>query len=335
MKSYIIESYGKPEGIVAREHDIPKPALGQVLVRLHAAALNARDLMVIGGVFHQGCKPELIPLSDGVGEVVAVGEGVWRVKLRDRVALTFHPHWIAGAQTPSPAALGRGVAVDGVLTEYTCVSQDELVHVPAHLSGEEASTLPCAAVTAWSALCAHGKLLPGQSVLVQGTGGVSIFALQLAKLFGTRVLATTSSPGKVARLEALGADVVIDTTRTPDWVAEVHKHTGGEGADVVVDLAGGEGLEQSGAAARELGRVSAVGMFNGAPAMGSSFFFRGVTVHPIRVGSRENFEQMNRAIAVAGLKPVVDRVFGFNEVHAALRHLQGRSHVGKVVVRLR
>jgi NADPH:quinone reductase-like Zn-dependent oxidoreductase len=335
MKSYIIETYGSPEGLVARDRDVPKPALGQVVVRLHAAALNARDLMVIGGVFQQGSKPDLIPLSDGAGEVVEVGEGVWRVKPGDRVMLTFHPHWIGGVQTPSPAALGRGAAVDGVLTEYTCVSQDELVQVPGHLSYLEAATLPCAALTAWSALCAHGTLLPGHNVLVQGTGGVSIFALQFAKLFGARVLATTSSPSKVARLKALGADVVIDTTQSPEWAAEVHKATGGEGADLVVDLAGGQGLEQSVASARDLGRVSAVGMFTGAPVLGPTFFFKGVSVHPIRVGSREHFEQMNRAIAASGLQPVIDRVFDFADVRAALHHLQGRGHVGKVVVRLR
>jgi NADPH:quinone reductase-like Zn-dependent oxidoreductase len=334
MKSYVIERYGDSDGLVTRDTPIPSASPGQVLVRLHAAALNARDLMIVAGAFKEASKPNLVPLSDGAGEVIAVGEGVWRVRVGDRVTMTFNPHWIAGDFVPTFGALGRGAAVDGVLSQYTCVGQEEVVHLPAHLSYAEGATLPCAAVTAWTALCGYGVLRPGQNVLVQGTGGVSLFALQFARMFGARVIATTSSAAKIQRLVSLGADAVIDTKANPDWAPAVLKHTNGEGVDVVVDIGGGAGIQKSVQATRECGRVSVVGLFNGMPDVGAGFFMRGVTLNPIRVGSREHFEQMNRAIDVHRMKPIIDRVFDFDDIGAALTYLAGGTQVGKVVIKI-
>jgi NADPH:quinone reductase-like Zn-dependent oxidoreductase len=332
MKAYRIEGFGGAGDVVLRDAPVPEPGHGQVLVRMRAACFNARDMMVFAGAFQPASKPGLIPLSDGAGEVAAVGQGVWRVRPGDRVIPIFNPDWIAGPFVRGPAAMGRAVAVDGVLAEYILASQDELVPVPAHLSYEEAATLPCAAVTAWSALCGYGVLLPGQTVLVQGSGGVSLFALQFAKRFGARVIATTSSPAKAAPLRALGADAVIDTSATPDWAAELHTLTGGEGADVIVDIAGGAALKNSVRAGRENGRISIVGLFEGYPDVGPEFFMKGITLHPIRVGSRLNFEQMNRAITVNKLRPVIAKTFAFDQFAAAAAHFAARAELGKTVI---
>jgi NADPH:quinone reductase-like Zn-dependent oxidoreductase len=334
MKAYRIEGFGGVADVVVRDAPVPEPAHGQVLVRMRAACFNARDMMLFAGAFEPASKRGLIPLSDGAGEVAAVGPGVWRVRVGERVMPIFNPDWIAGPFVRGPAAMGRAVTVDGVLAEYVLVGQDELVPVPAHLSFEEAATLPCAAVTAWSALCGYGVLLPGQTVLVQGSGGVSLFALQLAKCFGARVIATTSSPAKVAPLTALGADAVIDTSTTPDWPAELQTLTGGEGADVIVDIAGGAALQKSAAAARENGRISIVGVFEGYPDIGPAFFMKGVVLHPIRVGSRLNFEQMNRAITVNKLRPVIAKIFPFDQFATAAAYFCERAELGKTVIRI-
>ena len=334
MRAWVVESYAGIDGLELRAlPEPPTPEPGQVLVRLRAASLNYRELLLLKGAYAQWCKPEFILGSDGAGEVVEVGAGVWRVQPRDRVALTFHPHWLGGAYTHSPAFLGRGGSVDGVLAEYACVSEHELVHLPPHLSFEEGATLPCAAVTAWSALCAHASLLPGQSVLVQGSGGVSVFALQFAKLFGTRAIATSSSDEKLAALGRLGADELINYRKTPRWSEEVLRLTNGAGVDLVVEIGGAETFAQSVAATAQGGRISMVGLISGVPDAGTNVFMRGLTLHTIRVGSREHFEQMNRAIAVNRVRPVVDQVFEFSAVPDALRRLESGRHLGKIVIR--
>jgi NADPH:quinone reductase-like Zn-dependent oxidoreductase len=312
----------------------PAPAVGQVRVRLHAASVNPRDLQVLGGRYATWVKPELIPLSDGAGEVLEVGPGVWRVAPGDRVALTFHPHWIAGAMEPSPAMLGRGGAVDGALAEQCIVSENELVRLPAHLSYEEGSTLPCAALTAWSALTVHASLMPGHWVLTQGTGGVSLFALQLARLFGARVVALASNADKAQRLRTLGAAAVVDRTQQPDWADAVRAACGGVGVDRVVDVGGAASVSLSVRALRQGGVLAVVGLLGGPPALDFGFFTQGVSVHPIRVGSREQFEQMNRAIEAHGLTPVIDRVYGFDEAREALQCVAAQQQVGKIVVRI-
>jgi len=334
MQAWVVKSYSALDGLEQRTLPPPAaPGAGQVLVRLRAASLNHRELLLLKGVYAQWCKPGFILGSDGAGEVAEIGAGVWRVKPGDRVALTFHPHWFGGAYQPSPAFLGRGGSVDGVLADYACVSENELVHLPSHLSFEEGASLPCAALTAWSALCAHAPLLPGQSVLVQGSGGVSVFALQFAKLFGARVIATSSSNEKLAVLGKLGADELINYRDTPRWSDEVLRVTNGAGVDVVVEVGGAGTFAQSVAATAQCGRISMVGLLSGVPDVGSDVFMRGLTLHTIRVGSREHFEQMNQAIAVNKLRPVIDRVFEFDVVPDALRRLEGGQHLGKIVIR--
>jgi NADPH:quinone reductase-like Zn-dependent oxidoreductase len=316
--------------------DLPSPRLspGQVRVRVRAASLNYRDLLLLNGAFAAATVADLVPLSDAAGEVIEVGEGVSRVRPGDQVAITFHPEWIAGDWEPMPNALGRGGGCQGVACEELVVNQHETVPMPANLSFEEAASLPCAAVTAWSALTMGKRLLPGQTVLVQGSGGVSVFALQFARLFGARVIATTSSPEKAARLTALGADAVINYRVQPAWEEEVLRLTGGEGVDRTIEVGGGDGFGQSIAATRQGGQVSLVGLLTGAPNASAGLFFRGLSVDVTRVGSRADFVAMNRAIETNGLKPVIDKVYGFEDLPAALRHLESQRHIGKIMLRM-
>jgi len=335
MKAYTVGSYAGVDGLVLSEiADPPALAPGQVRVKMHAASINFRDLLMLKGAYSHWAKPGFSLTSDGAGEVVAVGEGVWRVKPGDRVALTFHRDWIGGVQPQSPAFLGRGGSIQGCLQQFSTVSQDEMVLLPPHLSYEEGATLPCAGVTAWSALCAHAVLLPGQTVLVQGSGGVSVFALQLARLFGARVIATSSSDEKLATLAKLGADTLINYTKTPDWHQAVLAATQGAGVDVAVEVGGADTFPKTIEATAQGGRISLVGLLTGLAQMSGSVFMRGLTLNTIRVGSREHFEQMNRAIAVNKLKPVIDRVFEFGQAQEALRYFEAQKHIGKVVIRV-
>lgn len=334
MKRYVLTAAGIDGLKIENVAEPGRPGHGQVLVKMRAASLNFRDLMVTSGIYGMDVPNQVI-LSDGAGEVVAVGDGVSRVKSGDRVALTFHIDWIGGQLTPAHNVGGRGGAGnDGALQEYALVSQNEVTILPAHLSFEEGATLPCAAVTAWTALSAYGATRPGDVVLTQGTGGVSLFAVQLAKLFGARVIATSSSTEKLERLKALGADEVIDYTKTPDWHLAVLEMTGGNGADVVVDVGGKGTLQKSLMSARQGGRISVVGLLAGMPEIGAEILLRYLTVQGSRVGSLEHFEQMNRAIGFHQLRPVIDRVFAFDDAPAALKHLQAQKHVGKVVIRI-
>ena len=334
MKAWRVESFTDASGLQLRELPTPRPERGQVLVRLRAASLNYRDQLILKGAYRDWTKPHVVLGSDGAGEVVEVGADVWRVQAGDRVALTFHPHWYGGAYTHSPAFLGRGGSVDGTLAEYACVSEHELVRLPSHLSFEEGATLPCAGVTAWSALCAHAVLLPGQSVLIQGSGGVAVFALQFARLFSARVIALSSSDDKLAVLATLGAQELINYRKTPNWHEAVLQLTRGEGVDVVVELGGADTFAKSVHATAQGGRISMVGLLTGLPQVGGEVFMRGLSLHTIRVGSREHFEQMNRAMAVSQLHPVIDKVFEFGQAPAALQRLEGGTHIGKIVVRI-
>jgi NADPH:quinone reductase-like Zn-dependent oxidoreductase len=310
------------------------PGPGQVVLQMRAFSINYRDLLVVNGVGRW--KPPLgrIPLSDGVGIVAAAGSGVSRVKVGDRVAPIFYPNWLDGraAAEKMGHALG-GAAADGVFAESTLFNDDSLVHVPAHLTDEEAATLPCAGVTAWSALIPFGNITPGNSVVVLGTRGVSIFALQFARFLGARVIVTSSSDQKLARAKELGAAAVINYKAKPDWPKAVMALTDGVGADYVVDTVGG--LKEAIAAVRLGGTVAFVGLLIGMTSDVDLVTFMGkcARIEAVDVGSRGMFEAMNKAIEFHAMRPVVDRVFGFSELREALNYLREARLFGKVCLR--
>ncbi len=338
MRLYRVRSFGVRDGLQMTEESSPREPIGrQALVKVRASSVNFRDLADLKGYLQAlppGMAQDHIPLSDGAGEIVATGAGVTRVKPGDRVALTFHPAWISGPEPDGLNILGRGSERDnGMLTEFTLADESELVLVPDHLSFEEAATLPCAGLTAWHALHGPAPLLPGQNVLVMGTGGVSIFALQFAKLSGARVIATTTSPQKMEALGKLGADAVIDASSGSGWHHQVIAATGGRGVDVTVEIGGRATWHDSILATRPGGRISMVGQLSGfGDGVSPLFILRGITMNPIRVGSRHQFEQMNRAIAAHGLRPVIDRAFEFEQVQCAFQHFEEGSRIGKVVI---
>jgi len=317
--------------LVERPEPVPGP--GQVVLKMKAFSINYRDLLVVNGVGRW--KPPLprVPLSDGVGIVAATGSGVSRVKVGDRVAPIFYPKWLEGrvAAEKMEQALG-GAAADGVLAEYTLFDEASLVLMPAHLTDEEAATLPCAGVTAWNAVFLE-DIKPGDSVVVLGTGGVSLFALQFARFLGARVIVTSSSDQKLARAKELGAAAVINYKTTPDWPAAVMKLTNGVGADHVVDTVGN--LKEAIAAVQVGGTVAFVGLLSGMTSEVDLVAFMGKSarVEAVDVGSRAMFEAMNKAIEFHAMRPVVDRVFGFSELREALNYLKEARHFGKVCLR--
>jgi len=334
MRLYRLPKHTSIDDLTLQEADIPRPGPGQVLVRLHAASLNFRDLAVVRGKYMMATPvpPDLVPLSDGAGEVVETGPGVDRVQVGDRVAGIFMQGWLGGEIEPGYDATALGGAIDGVLAEYRVFDQNGLVHLPPHLSYEQGATLPCAAITAWNALYGLNRLMPGQTVLALGTGGVSIFALQFAHAAGARVLITSSSDEKLVRAAALGANDGINYKTTPDWAAEVRKLTGGRGVDHVVEVGGPGTLQQSIASARLGGTVSLIGVLTRGQIDPLPILGGGVIVRGLFVGSRAMFEDMNRAIALHNIVPVIDRVFPFEEAPDAYRALKAATHVGKVVI---
>jgi NADPH:quinone reductase-like Zn-dependent oxidoreductase len=318
--------------LVLGERDTPEPGPGQVLVRMRGWAVNARDLMIVKGFYPKPVKADVIPLSDGAGEVVAVGDGVRAWSAGDRVAATYFPDWQAGPGTPDKTADDLGGTLDGVLAEYAVFPEHALVAVPAHLDHAEAATLPSAGVTAWRAVVEEGGLAPGQTVLTLGSGGLSTFALQFAVLGGARVIATSSSDTKLARLRELGAAETINYTTTPEWGAAVAELTGG-GVDHVVDVGGGGTIGQSMIAARYGGHVSVAGVLTHEGAADPVLVLvKQLTLRGLTNASRETFQAMNRAVERSGLRPVIDRRFAFDEVADALKHLESGSHLGKVVL---
>jgi NADPH:quinone reductase-like Zn-dependent oxidoreductase len=334
MRTYHIERFGGLDGLVLRTDKDPAPGPNDVLVRVRANALNHRDLNVMKGRYRVTPKSDVVPLSDGAGEVAAVGARVTRVKVGDRVAGTFFQRWIGGRMEAACLRSDLGGSVDGMLTEFALLDEEGVVPVPAHLSFEEAATLPCAAVTAWASLAERARVTAGETVLTMGTGGVSVFALQFAKLFGARVIATTSSAGKAQRLRELGADDVINYRETPEWEREVLRLTGGRGVDHVVEVGGPSTLARSVKCAGLGAHIVMVGILGGAGEMLDPTLLRGksVMLRTISVGSRQSFEAMNRAIELHRLRPVIDRVFAFSRAAEAYRHLASGRHFGKVAI---
>jgi len=332
MKSYHANSGAGIAGLTVREHDEPRPGPREALIRMRANSLNFRELMVLRGNYPLPVKPEVVMGSDGAGEIVAVGPGVSRVKVGDRVAAAMFPRWIDGP-IEWEYAPQLGGSLDGMLTELVVLSEDAVVRVPEHLSFEEAATLPCAAVTAWNALTGARKLQAGDTVLTLGSGSVSLFALQFAKLCGARVVATTSDDEKANRLKTAGADAVINYRTTPDWHLAVRELTGGRGVDQVVEIGGGT-LEQSIQSTALNGQISFIGRLSDAASkIDINLLFNSVaTLRVIFAGNRAQFIAMNHAIAVNRLKPIIDRVFPFEEVVEAFRYYEEARPFGKVVI---
>src|ERR1700719_4475998 len=330
MRVYQLDRPGSLDGLVLAERDIPSPAVGEVLVRVRASSLNVRDLMIINGEYPMPVPPGRVPLSDGAGEGVVVGAGGTRFKVGDRIINSFFPNWFGGTFNAMPVQYV--VDCDGWLTEYKAVSAEALVAIPGYLTFEEAATLPCVAVTAWSAL---SGVRAGKTVLTQGAGGVSLFAVQLAKALGARVIATSSSPENAARLREMGVDDVIDTRDSPNWGDKVRALTGGRGVDRVVEVGGPGTLAQAVKAIAYGGQVSLVGALAGM-AGGIDFvpmFLSQATYQPIPTGSRRDLEDLCRVLEQHKIQPVIDSVLSFVDAKRGLSHYAGRKVTGKVVIR--
>lgn len=334
MEVWELKNAFGPENLNKGERPDPQPGPGQVVLRMRAASLNYRDTLMIRGGYGPRVKVPLIPVSDGVGEVVAVGEGVRRVAVGDRVAPTFFQSWIGGTPSSDKFYDTLGGPLDGVLTRLMRIGEEGVCRVPDHLGDEEAACLPCAALTAWSALMTEGRIGAGDTVLVQGTGGVALFAMQFAKMAGARVILTSSRDDKLARGRQLGADETINYRTTPDWDRVAKDMTGGEGCDHVIELGGADTLERSIRAAKTGGQISMIGVLGGAKANVSLplVVMRYLRLQGITVGSRDGFEAMCRAIAHHHMRPVVDRVYRFDDVPAAFAHLEAGHHFGKVCI---
>ena len=321
------------ENLKLAELPEPEPGYGEAVVRVRACSLNFRDLVTAKGGYGRAVRTPLTPLSDGAGEVIAVGEGVTRVRTGDRVCGIFMQKWISGGPDDEKSASAMGGAINGMLAEQVCLNAEGLVHIPSHLSFEEAATLPCAAVTAWNALFRSGNLKPGETVVLQGTGGVSIFALQFAALAGARIIGTSSSDAKLERIQSMGVHQGINYKTTAEWDKPVREYTSGAGADHIVEVGGAGTLPLSIKAVRRGGHIALIGVLSGQGEIDPRpILLKSIRLQGIYVGSREMFEEMNRAIALAGIRPVIDRVFSFEEPVAAMRYMESGAHFGKVVV---
>ncbi len=326
MRNYTLTGQQRPRLALGQEQEV-QPGKGEVAIDLRAASLNYRDLIVA-----QRFR-DAVPLSDGAGVVSGVGEGVSEFARGDRVVIGFMPAWVEGDITEIKKASSLGApGADGVLRDRIVVPATGLVHIPASMSFEEAATLPCAGVTAWSALFERRPVQPGETVLLLGTGGVSIFALQLAKLAGARVIITSSSDEKLARARALGADHVINYRNTPSWEEDVLKVTGGPGADLSIDPAGPATLNQTLAATRMGGRISLMGVLTGfdGPINTGAILEKRITLQGIYVGPVSSL----RAVVATGIKPQIDQVFSFEQAEAAYDALKGAGHFGKLVIQI-
>ena len=329
MRSFHIDSFGGPDSLIIKESELPKPGRGEVLVRVRASSLNFRDLLIFAGQYQPPVQLGRVPLSDGAGEIEALGEGVKRFRVGDKVVNSFLPNWFGGTLNTPPEQWV--VDHDGWLTEYKVVNAEILVPMPSHMSFEEGATLSCAAVTAWSALAG---VRAGDVVLTQGTSGVSLFAVQLAVALGARVIATTSSHDKAAMLLRLGAHAVIDYKATPEWGDAVRELTNGRGVDCVVEVGGPSTLPQSMKACAVGGEISIVGILAGYEGSVDfmTMFMSRVGFRAVTVGSRRDLEDMCCAMEQHGIRPVIDSVYAFDDAKAAIAHYSARNIVGKVVI---
>ena len=337
MRAYELPKAGAGiDALVKVDRPLPKPLHRQVLVKVIACSLNFRDLGIVRGTYRAPVRENLIPLSDGAGEVVEVGPGVTRVKTGDKVAGCFFQRWPGGEPGPHAPASALGGSIDGMLAEFVVLEEEGVVKIPGHLSIEQGATLPCAAVTAWDSMVNHAKLIAGQTVLLQGTGGVSIFALQFARAMGISAIITSSSDQKLERAKTLGAAFGINYKTTPEWDKAAIAFNGGRGVDHVLEVGGANTLTLSFNAIRVGGKVSIIGgLSGGARELHPGLIFsKRANVQGISVGSMQTFETMNAAIAANKIEPVVDRVFGFNDTKAAYEHMAAGAHFGKIVIRV-
>ncbi|MBI3039937.1 NAD(P)-dependent alcohol dehydrogenase [bacterium] len=335
MRYFSIESEFGIDRLKLSERGVPRPRHGQVLVQMRAASLNYRDLLVVEGNYTHEVSLPLVPISDGAGEVCELGPGVSRWKLGDRVVGTFFQDWDSGDISENAPKTALGGAIDGVLSEYVIFREEGLIEFPKDLSFEEASTLPCAALTAWHAL-KSGRLTCGQTVLTLGTGGVSIFALQFAKASGAKVISTTGSQNKMEHLKVMGANEVINYKSQPNWENRVWELTQKKGVDQVIEVGGAGTLGKSLKAVRMGGHISLIGVLSGAfgEVNPMQTVMKCVRIQGIHVGSRTMFKEMNKAIEINKIRPAVDRVFRFSETKEAYRYLKSGSHFGKVVIKI-
>lgn len=337
MKAFVLRGGFGFDHLTHVDRPDPAPGPGQVLVRVRAASLNYRDLLVARGEYNPKLPLPRILGSDAAGEVVAVGEGVGAWRVGDRVAGCFFQDWLDGPLTEAAARSALGADREGVLAELVVFEKNGLVPVPEHLSFEEAATLPCAGVTAYQALFGAGyaATATGNTVLVQGTGGVSVFALQLAKALGARALLTTRSAGKAEQARALGADAVCVTSETPAWEKWAWEQTDKKGADLVIEVGGAGTMEKSLRVVRYGGEIALIGVLSGPGTFNPILaVMKGATIRGIFVGSRSRFNLLNGLLEAHRIRPVIDRVFPFAEARAAFDHLAAGGHVGKVVLTL-
>lgn len=333
MQTYILESPTGPDGLRRVERPMPEAGPGQLLVKVAACSLNYRDLMIAKteGI----AKPGIVPLSDGAGEVVAVGVGVEEFRVGDRVAGNFFQNWSDGPIRAEVFAQAMGGSMDGMLSEYVVLSAQNTVKIPDYYSFEEATTLPCAAVTVWNALFETTQLKPGETVLLLGTGGVSIWALQLAKAAGAHVIITSGSNEKLERAKSLGADATLNYRETPEWDKEVWKLTDKRGVDTVVEVGGAGTLEQSLRCARVGGTVALIGVLTGQNTINPMpVLYKVLNLNGVYVGSTRMFRDLNRALEQSQIRPVIDRVFAFDEVADAYRYQESGQHFGKIVIKV-
>jgi len=334
MKALELQGFAGLEDLKFVEKDTPKPGHGEVLIKMKSASLNYRDLITVSGGYGKSVRTPLVPLSDGCGEVVEVGEGVMSLAPGDRVATLFFQNWMAGPPSFMGLASALGGMLDGVAQEYMVLKEQGVAKVPAYLSDNEVASLPCAALTAWRALQVEGQLKPGESVLLLGTGGVSIFGLQFAKAAGAETIITSSSDEKLGRAKELGANHTINYKDNPQWSKNVRDLTGLLGVDHVLEVGGVGTLKQSMMSLKIGGHISLIGVL----AEDNDNFRLGAAVamnaklQAISVGSRESFEAMTKAMDLHKIKPVVDKTYGFDDLITALKDMQGASHFGKICI---
>lgn len=335
MRVFQIEGDWGIDNLNLTQRDIPKPGRGQVLIKMNASSLNFRDLVVPErGYGRKTGELPLIPVSDGVGEIVELGEGVTRAAVGDRVCPIFFQSWLGGEPDENRFSQALGGPLDGTMAEYMCLSEEGVVKVAEHLTDIEAAGLPCAALTAWSALATSSVTKPGDKILIQGSGGVALFALQFAKLFGAHVTMISSSEEKIERLQQLGADATINYNQTPEWARASREFTGGKGFDHIIELGGEKTLPQSLSCVRAGGTLSMIGMLSGLGLSASlgPVITRQLRLQGVTVGHRDGFEAMMRAIDLHKIKPVIDREFGFEELREGLEYIRSGAQFGKVCI---